>query len=188
MQQFFSLLSWRLFTAQHVSGVFPSVIRSSMTAVAAFGFPFVSWWKSCCVRGRADRPAGPTTNTAMCVNNLSPSKNFILISLNWYSWKRIISRTEIRPWCKMNKGRVCNDLVIPRLAPRFTTRVLAQKQFFFFVKIIWKCIYIHTRYKFQSNTTIYYIKCSYGNMFRLYWIIIRPSKEQIQCIKIYGAF
>jgi hypothetical protein len=23
MQQFFSLLSWRLFTAQHVSGVFP---------------------------------------------------------------------------------------------------------------------------------------------------------------------
>ena len=30
-------------------------IRSSMTAVAAFGFTFVSWWQSCCVRGRADR-------------------------------------------------------------------------------------------------------------------------------------
>ena len=26
---------------------------------------------------------------------------------------------------------------------------------------------IHTRYKFQSNTTIYYTKYSYGNMFRL---------------------
>jgi len=27
-----------------------------MTAVAASGFTFVSWWKSCCVRGRAGRP------------------------------------------------------------------------------------------------------------------------------------
>ena len=35
MQQFFSLLSWRLFTAQHVSGVFPPIISSSVTAVAA---------------------------------------------------------------------------------------------------------------------------------------------------------
>ena len=67
MQQFSSLLSWRLFTAQHVSGVFPPIIRSSVTAVAASGFTFVSWWQSCCFRGRAGRPAGrptgPTTNT-----------------------------------------------------------------------------------------------------------------------------
>ena len=53
MERFFSLLSWRLFTAQHVSGVFPPIIRRSMTAVAASGFTFVSWWQSCCVRGRA---------------------------------------------------------------------------------------------------------------------------------------
>ena len=53
MQQFSSLLSWRLFTVQHVSGVVPPIIRSSMTAVAASGFIFVSWWQSCCVRGRA---------------------------------------------------------------------------------------------------------------------------------------
>jgi len=45
MQQFSSLLSWRLFTAQHVSGVFPPIIRNSMTAVAASGFTFVSWWQ-----------------------------------------------------------------------------------------------------------------------------------------------
>jgi len=55
MQQFFSLLTGRLFTAQHVSGVFPPIIRSSMTAVAAFGFTSVSWWQPCCFRGRAGR-------------------------------------------------------------------------------------------------------------------------------------
>jgi hypothetical protein len=59
MQQIFSLLSWRLFTARHVSGVFPSIFRSSMTAVTASGFTFVSWWESCCVRGRAGRPQVP---------------------------------------------------------------------------------------------------------------------------------
>jgi len=32
MQQFSSVLSWRLFTAQHVSDVFPPIIRSSVTA------------------------------------------------------------------------------------------------------------------------------------------------------------
>jgi len=61
MQQFSSLLSWRLFTAQQVSGVFPPVISSSVTAMAASGFTFVSWWQSCCVRGRAGRPARPRT-------------------------------------------------------------------------------------------------------------------------------
>jgi len=49
MQQFSNLLSWCLFTAQHVSGVFAPTIRSSMTAVAASSFTFLS----CCVRGQA---------------------------------------------------------------------------------------------------------------------------------------
>jgi len=35
-------LSWRLFTAQHVSGVVPPIIKSSMTAVAASGFTSLS--------------------------------------------------------------------------------------------------------------------------------------------------
>jgi len=54
MQQFSSLLSRRLFTAQPASGVLLPIIRSSMTAVAAFGFTFVSWWQSYCVRNRPD--------------------------------------------------------------------------------------------------------------------------------------
>jgi hypothetical protein len=52
-------------------GVFPPIIRSSMTAVAASGFTFLSWWQSCCVRGRAGRPASPTTNTALPLQSLS---------------------------------------------------------------------------------------------------------------------
>jgi hypothetical protein len=52
----FQFIIWRLFTAQHVSGVFQPIIRSSMTAVAASAFTFVSWWQSCYVRGRAGRP------------------------------------------------------------------------------------------------------------------------------------
>jgi hypothetical protein len=42
MRQFSSLLSWRLFTVQHVSGVFSPIIRNSMTAVAASDFTFVT--------------------------------------------------------------------------------------------------------------------------------------------------
>jgi hypothetical protein len=61
MQQFFSLLSWRLFTAQHVSGDFPPIIRRLMTAASASGFTFVSWWRSFCVRVRAGRPARTRT-------------------------------------------------------------------------------------------------------------------------------
>ena len=58
MQQFSGLLSQRLFTAQHVSGVFPPVIRSLVIAVAASGLPSY--------RGdsRAVFVVGPTANTA----------------------------------------------------------------------------------------------------------------------------
>jgi hypothetical protein len=58
MQQFSSLLFWRLFTAQHVLGVFPPIIRSSITSVTASGFTFVSWWQSCCVKKLFSIPFG----------------------------------------------------------------------------------------------------------------------------------
>jgi hypothetical protein len=41
MQQFSILLSWRLFTAQHVSGVFPPIMRSSNHQPDATIFQFI---------------------------------------------------------------------------------------------------------------------------------------------------
>ena len=42
MRQFLQFITWRLFTAQYVSGVLVPIIRSS-TAVAASGFTFEAW-------------------------------------------------------------------------------------------------------------------------------------------------
>jgi hypothetical protein len=88
MQQFFSLLSWRLFTAQHVSGVFPLIIKSSMTAVAASGFTFVSWWQPCCVRDRVGQPARPRTQHGYHVKsgqNMLVKKNLNNVRQKYWS-------------------------------------------------------------------------------------------------------
>ena len=44
MQQSLQFITWSLFTAQHVSGVFTPIIRSSTTAVATSGCTVGTWW------------------------------------------------------------------------------------------------------------------------------------------------
>jgi hypothetical protein len=69
-------------------GIFPPIIRSSMTAVAASGFTFVSWWQSCCVRGRAgwpDHEHGELPETCWAANKRQNNKveNCFIWSVIW---------------------------------------------------------------------------------------------------------
>jgi hypothetical protein len=92
MQQFFFiLLSWRLFTVQHVSGIFPPIIRSLMTVVAAFGFTFVSWWQSCCFHAASAvikllMMGRGTPETCWAVNKRQDNKLKKIVASGWFIW------------------------------------------------------------------------------------------------------
>jgi len=73
MQWFLQFITWRLFTARHVSGVLMPIIRSPTTAVAASGFIFGVWWYQCCWSW-SSRLTGPDYDQQHCYHH-APTVN-----------------------------------------------------------------------------------------------------------------
>jgi hypothetical protein len=113
MQQFSSLLSWHLFTAQHVSVVLPPIIRSSMTAVAASSFPSVIEFLMM---------GGRTPETCWAVNTRHDNKlknccswlvNYLNYNMYKYFtlWKSQISTHKIQ---LLKKLKICEKYYVPK--------------------------------------------------------------------------